>query len=187
MLSNKAGNISWAVTSVLVWESYPFVRKSPWFGSVSLWSLLFDGRRWCCQTEARSCVLACVCVCVRYMVERFCTAYMTLQQRLRRVVSQFWVMRLFVLLVHGYHEVYESESYRKLHFLEHEWTWFCFLNGEECRPFFYRRNMLQANMWSIDWIQNWSIPWKSKSACVWIGKQVLCRRLRCSKEDLCVV
>ena len=63
MLSNKAGNISWAVTSVLVWESYPFVGKSPWFGSVSLWSLPFDGRRWCCQTEARSCVLACVCVC----------------------------------------------------------------------------------------------------------------------------
>ena len=62
MLSNKAGNISWAVTSVLVWESYPFVGKSPWFGSVSLWSLPFDGRRWCCQTEARSCVLACVCV-----------------------------------------------------------------------------------------------------------------------------
>ena len=54
------------------------------------------------------------------MVERFCTAYMTLQQRLRRVVSQFWVMRLFVLLVHGYHEVYEGESHRKLHFHEHE-------------------------------------------------------------------
>jgi len=107
------------------------------------------------QTEARACVF------VRCDTWRqgLCTAYMILQQRLSRAVSQFRGMRLFVLrqhhgmclLVHRYDEVDECDSKDKLPFLPrlsgHDFL-SCLRGKAGLRS--YRWDMHQANMWSID-------------------------------------